>query len=86
MALENAKRSSNFADEGFAAAVVYRRAYLSFFRANKKSKDSERKQDVDEAKRTFFALKKEYEKFGYKTIEVPFLTPQERAQWLLNNL
>lgn len=50
------------------------------------AKDSERKQDVDEAKRTFFALKKEYEKFGYKTVEVPFLTPQERAQWLLNNL
>jgi len=48
--------------------------------------DSERKQDIDEAERTFWALKKEYEKFGYNTVDVPFLTPQKRAEWVLERL
>lgn len=48
--------------------------------------DMERKQDLDEAERTFWALKKEYERFGYKTIAVPFLTPQKRAEWILEHL
>lgn len=30
--------------------------------------DSERKQDIGEAERTFWALKKEYEKFGYNLL------------------
>lgn len=48
--------------------------------------DAERKQDVEEAERTFWTLKKEYEKFGYETIDVPFLTPQERTEWILRHL
>jgi len=48
--------------------------------------DSERKQNIDEAERTFWALKKEYEKFGYNTVDVPFLTPQKRAEWVLERL
>lgn len=35
---------------------------------------------------TFWALKKEYEKFGYNTVDVPFLTPQKRAEWVLERL
>ena len=48
--------------------------------------DKERKQDLDEAERTFWALKKEYERFGYNTIEVPFLPPEKRANWILEHL
>ena len=35
---------------------------------------------------TVLALKKEYEKFGYNTVDVPFLTPQKRAEWVLERL
>ena len=35
---------------------------------------------------TVLALKKEYEKFGYNTVDVPFLTPQKRAEWVLEHL
>ena len=48
--------------------------------------DKERKQNLDEAERTFWTLKEEYEKFGYSTIHVPFLTPQKRANWILEHL
>lgn len=48
--------------------------------------DTERKQDLDEAERTFWKLKEEYERFDYNTIEVPFLTPQKRAEWILEHL
>ena len=48
--------------------------------------DAERKQDVEEAERTFRTLKKEYENFGYETIDVPLLTPQSRAEWILGHL
>ncbi len=48
--------------------------------------DKERKQNIDEAEKTFFALKKTYERLGYKTIEVPFLPPQRRAEWVLSRI
>ena len=48
--------------------------------------DAERKQDVDEAERTYWALKAEYERFGYNTIDVPCLTSQQRADWILEHL
>ena len=48
--------------------------------------DAERKQDVEEAERTFHTLKKEYENFGYETVDVPLLIPQSRAEWILGHL
>ena len=48
--------------------------------------DVERKQNLDEAKRTSLVLKDVYEEFGYQVIDVPLLSPQERAEWVLSCL
>ncbi|MDY3069332.1 MAG: AAA family ATPase [Parabacteroides sp.] len=46
--------------------------------------DSERKQDQEEAQKTYLIIKDTYENFGYETINVPFLSPKERAEWILH--
>ena len=48
--------------------------------------DAERKQDMAEAKKTDAALRSVYEDFGYCILEVPFLSPQERAEWILQRV
>lgn len=48
--------------------------------------DSERKQDFDEAVRTFALVSEIYRKLGYETIELPRLTPTERARFVLERL
>ena len=50
------------------------------------AKDTERQQDVAEAEKTFWVLKKEYENFGYQTIDVPLLSPQKRAEWIVHHI
>ncbi len=48
--------------------------------------DSERVQNTAEAEQTFFTLKETYENLGYQTIVVPFLSPRERAEWIIKNI
>ena len=48
--------------------------------------DAERKQNVDEAEKTFYFLKNEYNSFGYEIIEVPLFSPQKRAEFILDHL
>ncbi len=48
--------------------------------------DAERKQDLDEAQKTCLVLKETYEKFEYETVDVPFLSPEERAEWILQQI
>lgn len=48
--------------------------------------DAERKQDIEEAKRTCDIMKDTYEEFGYQIVTVPFLPPKERAQWVIKKL
>ncbi|HXE10662.1 MAG TPA: AAA family ATPase [Bryobacteraceae bacterium] len=48
--------------------------------------DSERKQDFGEAIRTFALMSEVYRELGYETIEIPKLTPPERARFVLERL
>ena len=48
--------------------------------------DEERKQNLEEAQMTCLILKETYEKFGYETADVPFLSPEERAEWILQQI
>lgn len=48
--------------------------------------DTERKQNTEEAQITCRILKNTYEEFGYRTITVPFLQPEERARWIIENM
>lgn len=48
--------------------------------------DAERKQDPAEAEATAAALRSVYEDFGYHILEVPFLSPLERAEWILRQV
>jgi predicted ATPase len=48
--------------------------------------DSERKQDFAEAERTFELMAEVYSELGYQLIELPKLTPPERAQFVLAQL
>src|SRR5690606_15185193 len=50
------------------------------------SKDSERKQDYQEAVDTFRVMKKTYDRFQYKTIEVPIGKVEDRVQFVLNHV
>ena len=73
--------------EEAARAYRYNRTVFLFpFWEEIYTRDAERKQEVEEARRTFIALKKEYEHFGYQTIEVPLLSPSERAEWILGQI
>ena len=76
-------------DEMKDAATKYRynrKVFMFPFWKEIYSNDTERKQDSEEAEKTFRALKKEYENFGYQTIDVPFLSPQKRAEWILEQV
>jgi len=48
--------------------------------------DSERKQDFDEAERTFTQVSEVYRRCGYESILLPKLTPSARAQFILDRL
>lgn len=48
--------------------------------------DAERKQDFNEAKRTFDAMEQTYQQFGYEIALLPKSTVQERANFILQNL
>jgi predicted ATPase len=48
--------------------------------------DSERKQDFDEAVRTFALISEIYRELGYETIELPKLAPTDRARFILERL
>jgi predicted ATPase len=48
--------------------------------------DSERKQDFEEAVRTFALMSEVYRGLGYKTIELPKLAPPYRARFVLERL
>jgi len=48
--------------------------------------DNERKQDYDEALRTFDVMKRIYAELGYLLIEVPKLLVKERADFVLSNM
>ena len=48
--------------------------------------DSERKQDFDEALRTFDQLKQVMEECGYRVVELPKVAPVNRAEFILSNV
>jgi len=48
--------------------------------------DSERKQDFEEAERTCRQIKEVYEECGYELVELPRLSPQARAAFILDHL
>ncbi|MFN7901547.1 MAG: AAA family ATPase [Holosporales bacterium] len=48
--------------------------------------DSERKQDFQEAIKTFNSISKSYEQCGYCLIEVPKLAVEQRAEFILQNI
>ncbi|GGY59879.1 ATP-binding protein [Bacterioplanes sanyensis] len=48
--------------------------------------DIERKQDFNEAVATYHEMVKAYERFGYELIEVPKVSVEERAQFIVSKL
>lgn len=48
--------------------------------------DKERKQTWEEAKKTFFEMKKTYESLGYKVVEVPRETVENRVKFVLKTI
>ena len=48
--------------------------------------DAERKQDLDEARRTFDAMAETYPRFGYELIELPQAPVAERLAFVLKTL
>lgn len=48
--------------------------------------DAERKQDLDEARRTFDAMAETYPRFGYELIELPRAPVPERLNFVLKSL
>ncbi|MNI61889.1 hypothetical protein D3C73_1171810 [compost metagenome] len=48
--------------------------------------DAERKQDLDEARRTFDAMAETYPRFGYELIELPKAPVAERLDFMLTTL
>jgi len=48
--------------------------------------DAERKQDLDEARRTFDAMAETYPRFGYELIELPQASVAERLDFVLTTL
>jgi predicted ATPase len=50
------------------------------------TQDTERKQDLDEARRTFEAVSAAYERFGYELVSVPRLPVEERRRFILERV
>jgi len=48
--------------------------------------DSERKQDFEEAVRTYEALVASYTTYGYELVEIPRVSVEERARFVLESL
>ncbi|PUX58018.1 AAA family ATPase [Cronobacter sakazakii] len=46
------------------------------------TQDAERRQTFEEAVRTWEAMKQVYTRYGYELAEIPFATPQARADWI----
>ncbi|RZJ92379.1 MAG: ATPase, partial [Brevundimonas sp.] len=49
-------------------------------------RDAERRQDFDEAKRTFDAMAAVYPTYGYQLVEMPKATVAERVAFVLDHL
>jgi predicted ATPase len=65
----------------YAPIVFLAPAWREIYETN-----SERKQDFDEAIRTFALMSDVYRELGYGTIEIPKLAPAERARFVLEQL
>ena len=63
-----------------------RRVFLAPVWAEIYRTDSERKQDLDEAIRTADLMGEVYRECGYEVIELPKTSPQERAEFILQQL
>jgi predicted ATPase len=50
------------------------------------STDAERKQEFEEAERTFHMMKDVYQECGYSVLELPKVSPSDRAQFILSHL
>jgi predicted ATPase len=50
------------------------------------SEDRERKQDFDEAARTYEAMVTTYTELGYELVEIPRVSVLDRANFVLNSL
>lgn len=64
----------------------YKKVFLFPFWDKIYTNDTERKQNKEEAKRTCDVMKNTYEEFGYQIVTVPYLKPEERAQWIIEEL
>jgi predicted ATPase len=78
-------------DDAFirTACVEYRYAPLVFAAppwAEIYATDTERKQGFAEAERTFKTVTAVYRECGYRIIELPFVTPSERAAFMIRHL
>ena len=65
----------------YASLVFMAPAWLEIY-----ATDSERKQDFVEAERTAELMRAIYEECGYHVVELPKATPEERADFMLNQL
>lgn len=50
------------------------------------STDDERKQGFNEALRTYDVMRNIYEELGYNLVEIPKISPAERADFVINNI
>lgn len=63
-----------------------RRAFIAPVWPEIFGQDAERKQDLDEARRTFDAMVETYPRFGYELIELPKAPVAERLDFVLKSL
>lgn len=73
--------------EGAARDIRYdRRVFIAPVWPEIFEPDAERRQDLDEAQRTFDAMAKVYPRFGYDLIELPKVPVAERLAFVLETL
>jgi predicted ATPase len=75
--------------EAVAASVAYRyaaKAFLAPAWAEIYATDSERKQSFEEAVRTCNLMRQVYEECGYEVVELPLVSPAERADFILEHV
>ena len=75
--------------EAVAASVTYRYAAKVFLApawAEIYATDTERKQSFEEAVRTCKLMRKVYEECGYEIVELPLVSPAERADFILEQV
>ncbi|MCI8889648.1 MAG: AAA family ATPase [Hungatella sp.] len=64
----------------------HKRVYLFPFWEEIYVNDGERRQDMDKARNTCRMMKQVYTELGYEVVEVPFLPPKQRAEWILEDM